>query len=540
MDKEQEIKKYLLPYQAILKLNNMNGKGIVDNAQMIGDQTIYLSRDEYNLLPNKNPWIYYVIDNEFIFKGDKLIYPAYKGNPVLHYDFLDMKNDYVTKGIAQDLSSNRNHGTLQNFAYEEDSGYKGKGLEFDGVDDVIQSTLSLTYKTSFEVTLKAPVTIERTIFVHRPSGMAIVLHLNNIYTIVNESARGAALNNWRVEGVNTIYVNYIDNIPFVYINGIETIYTNSITITNVTDDNLLLGGRQGNYRMFDGSIYSFRIHSRALTPSEILHNYNIDKERFKYPDSEPIVNAINRRAALEGFELPPENVKVAILDMIQSLADKGLWSKFDLFLNFAFNKLGLQGYRRINWVNPNGDLADLYGGLIDDMYGFEGNGVDAYIDTNFNPAIGDNKYQLNDAHRIAVLFSQPLGTSTGVNTIDGASVSASNNNSFNSVSNGIRINQGSGSQDIAVPFRGLGFSIINRDSSNTCQFVKQDILTNTTSSSTQVLNANQEIFRRQLSTYGEVGISHYSIGSAFTYQQSQDFRIIYNKFLTDIGLEPIA
>lgn len=75
-------------------------------------------------------------DIPFVYKGDKLVYPnPIKDGLLLWYDFKGMRNTDVTKEVAKDLSGNGNDGTLTNFNFTEESGYKDNTLVFDGVDD---------------------------------------------------------------------------------------------------------------------------------------------------------------------------------------------------------------------------------------------------------------------------------------------------------------------------------------------------------------------------------------------------------------------
>lgn len=61
----------------------------------------------------------------FIWQGDKLIFPnPIKDGLLLWYDFKGMRNTDVSRGTAKDLSGNGNHGTLQNFAYNNTSDFK--------------------------------------------------------------------------------------------------------------------------------------------------------------------------------------------------------------------------------------------------------------------------------------------------------------------------------------------------------------------------------------------------------------------------------
>ena len=75
-------------------------------------------------------------DIPFVYKGDKLVYPnPIKDGLLLWYDFKGMRNTDTNKEVAKDLSGNGNDGTLTNFNFTEESGYKDNTLVFDGVDD---------------------------------------------------------------------------------------------------------------------------------------------------------------------------------------------------------------------------------------------------------------------------------------------------------------------------------------------------------------------------------------------------------------------
>src|SRR5699024_6641857 len=75
-------------------------------------------------------------DIPFVYKVDKLVYPnPIKEGLLLWYDFKGMRNTDTNKEVAKDLSGNGNDGTLTNFNFTEESGYKDNTLVFDGVDD---------------------------------------------------------------------------------------------------------------------------------------------------------------------------------------------------------------------------------------------------------------------------------------------------------------------------------------------------------------------------------------------------------------------
>src|SRR5699024_1503835 len=74
----------------------------------------------------------------FIYEGNELVYPnPVKDGLVLWYDFSGRTNTDGQRGIAEDLSGNGNHGTLQNFNFTPESGYDKNKLLFDGVDDKV-------------------------------------------------------------------------------------------------------------------------------------------------------------------------------------------------------------------------------------------------------------------------------------------------------------------------------------------------------------------------------------------------------------------
>src|SRR5699024_4972365 len=97
------------------------------------------------------------LNTPFIYRGEELIYPnPVKDGLVLWYDFSGRTNADSQRGIAEDLSGNGNHGTLQNFNYTAESGYDKNKLLFDGVDDEIAITTSepisqMTYLMSVDI-----------------------------------------------------------------------------------------------------------------------------------------------------------------------------------------------------------------------------------------------------------------------------------------------------------------------------------------------------------------------------------------------------
>src|SRR5699024_2064161 len=83
----------------------------------------------------------------FIYEGNELVYPnPVKDGLVLWYDFSGRTNTDGQRNIAEDLSGNGNHGTLQNFNYSAESGYDKNKLLFDGVDDYVSAKNPLAHQ----------------------------------------------------------------------------------------------------------------------------------------------------------------------------------------------------------------------------------------------------------------------------------------------------------------------------------------------------------------------------------------------------------
>lgn len=77
-----------------------------------------------------------------------------------------------------------------------------------------------------------------------------------------------------------IVVNYTNKQPSLYLNSqfIKNGFTSPRTNVRMTTDTF--GKDTSNYGFFNGVIYSIKCYNRALSPSEILQNYNATKKRF--------------------------------------------------------------------------------------------------------------------------------------------------------------------------------------------------------------------------------------------------------------------
>lgn len=256
--------------------------------------------------------------------------------------------------------------------------------------------------------------------------------------------------------------------------------------------------------------------------SEPPHKFNIE-----------VVKAVSK-----SVKKPSYSTLLHLDNMISALKAEGIWQKLDTFVNFAYNNTNNDSFSFYDFKRDV--FYTGFGGLSYTDYGYEGNGVDAYIDTNFNPAIAGNNYKLNDASRGAVVCYTISTSLPQYVTIDGVSLQNNLQNMYNMTQTAQRINQGTNILNQSVDLSGLGLKCINRTDNINVNLVNKSTLFSRTANSTEILSSNQILLRRHTVDYSYIGLSMYFMGASFDYTETQLFRQYYNEYLTNIGLDPIA
>ena len=222
------------------------------------------------------------------------------------------------------------------------------------------------------------------------------------------------------------------------------------------------------------------------------------------------------------YTLPSFSQQLKQNDLLLNLKSSGVWSKLDSFGLFATDGSG--EFALIDWKR----LA-LYTAINSPTFsingGFTGNGTSAYIDTNFNPTIGTNNYQLNDAGRFYWVDNQVGG---GV-TLEGTSTGGVNVSTYQNAASQ-RINQGTTSLNSAVNLVGDGFRSINRTSSTNVEIFFNVTQSSRTATSTSVLNSNQWIFR---GNFPIIRFRFYAMGASLV-SENADFYNAINTYLTSL------
>ena len=222
----------------------------------------------------------------FIYEGNELVYPnPVKDGLALWYDFSGRTNADGQRGIAEDLSGNGNHGTLQNFNFTPESGYDKNKLLFDGVDDEISSeplaSTNLTWSITFTPIFKGE---DSFLMSSQQNAFYLKLDLNGRVAV---SARGV---DTPIDYTSTIETEAgkTYTIDFIHKDGEYRVYANSQLVAESSKSmkGQLYGLRNiGRYttaspRNFLGEIHSVKVYNKVLSPTEIAQNYAIEKERF--------------------------------------------------------------------------------------------------------------------------------------------------------------------------------------------------------------------------------------------------------------------
>lgn len=276
-----------------------------------------------------------------------------------------------------------------------------------------------------------------------------------------------------------------------------------------------------------GKAYSFNTPTMVLDSSgKIYHGAGVFLAETE---------AIFARAASAGFTMPDLNTKRRIDILINALKSLGFWDKLACFYWGALGSGSTYtNFRRINWKNPAGNLATNYGGLTLTDYGWEGNSLNAYIDTGFNPVTnGGSIYTQNNASVSAVVYKA---------TVLGGQYS----NIWGNVSNTIYANNGIAFQYInsniepagGRTFLGTGLKMLNRfDASSNISYPQNSA---TTQNSTALVSENVAILRNGTTGYSDVGVTCFFMGKAFTNNEYKAFQQIINNCLNSFSLNQIA
>lgn len=243
-----------------------------------------------------------------------------------------------------------------------------------------------------------------------------------------------------------------------------------------------------------------------------------------------------------GYAIPPLEKRLLLNRLMKDMKDIGFFQIQDTLANFALGITGFEQFRMIDWKKT----GNIYTPVDNPIFtpqgeGVEGDGLAAYIDTNFNPAVMGVNYTLNDASLGSIVYKNATGTpSTNINVSFSSSASGTGGNLIrNDLSAIKRINQSDSNISANIDFTGKGIKILNRVNSEEVRGISRNTETTAQAQSTSIYNSNLFLLARQ-NLYSLLGVSLVFVGGSISYALSQSFRTIYNQFLSNVELEPIA
>ncbi len=174
----------------------------------------------------------------------------------------------------------------------------------------------------------------------------------------------------------------------IYINGTspttESYDSNSISGTMITTASFQLGARDGTQQPFSGSIGQVSVFNRALSPDEVLQNYESTRERFNLRGIaiDPDASLFLRTAGITNT-----TQQSAIDTLVLELKNAGIWSKMKAIYPFVG---GTASTHKWNLKDPR-DLDAAFrltfsGGWTHSASGSLPNGTNAYARTFLIPA----------------------------------------------------------------------------------------------------------------------------------------------------------
>ena len=244
-------------------------------------------------------------------------------------------------------------------------------------------------------------------------------------------------------------------------------------------------------------------------------------------------------AVTEAITIPNRNGRQAMSRFFKDMKDADLFDILDIMLNSTWNDVGLLNFAKLD-LKRVGTQTTFNGGFTYAVRGFQGDGINAYWDYNYNPAVNGVNFTLNDAGKLLVM-TKIENVRIG-NDWDGLVSGVQNRTSPLITGAGttpIRLNQGTTNIDgIGTPIYIGSLGVARPDSATMKVFNNASEFTSLTAS-TSVPNSGA-CGLRTASIYTNSTLGFVAHGASFTFAQYQLFKIAYNRFLSSIGLPNLA
>jgi hypothetical protein len=214
---------------------------------------------------------------------------------ILYLDAGNSKSIVSGSTTWTDISRNGNNGTLTNGAFF--SGSNGGIVVFDGTDDYVAGPtftgLGSSNRTAdvwFQIRSLPASAISKRIFTLSADNSstdtpALLFSYSNTLSSLTAGFGGSPYNGY--VGVNFTLSTWINLTATITGNNISA-YKNGILVGSTTNSGgvganpILSIGRYNQFygQYADAIISNFKIYNRALSATEVLQNYNMEKKRF--------------------------------------------------------------------------------------------------------------------------------------------------------------------------------------------------------------------------------------------------------------------
>lgn len=248
---------------------------------------------------------------------------------------------------------------------------------------------------------------------------------------------------------------------------------------------------------------------------------DLDLTTIAFPPFEQEMIDIIDYAEANNIDLPTSLELAKQNNFISLLKIAGVWDKTDVI--YWLRGSGSLAWKSINMKNPNAHRIDWFGGVINNVSGVEGDGVNGVGLTNWNAAIDGVNYTLNNASRRGYVSKTPTDVARLLDVPD--NTGAANFIALRSIPS--RINDSAtGSLNFA---NSVGYKAIIRRNPTEKIYVQNETINTDLSDSTSIHSGIQALFGRvnfaPLSS--DIGLGFYATGAALTDAESMAERDAY-------------
>ena len=215
---------------------------------------------------------------------------------ILHYDGLQniVASHSNNTTVWKDLSGHNNDGTLSNFSFNSTSGWLTNGLKFDGTNDVVVSNSSGTDFSQYKSGEAFSYCSTFTTGANQDDWHGIITNMEVFSTggfnIQYGLSQGIALGYGQYLNAN---INHLLNTTYdvcgVYDGSVMKIYVNGTEKNSSTyavrsgKSTLKVGAFYTIPSLFtNGIVHNVMFYEKALSSTEIIQNYNLNKDRFNF------------------------------------------------------------------------------------------------------------------------------------------------------------------------------------------------------------------------------------------------------------------